>query len=388
MKRAKRIATIPPYLFAEIDKKKQALQQRGVDIISLGIGDPDLPTPAHVVEALHREAADPATHRYPDYEGAPEFRQAVATYYRRRFGVELDPDKEVMALIGSKEGLAHIIWAFVDPGDLVLVPDPAYPVYRTHTLLAGGTPVYLPLRAENGFLPNLDEVDAEVAKRAKILFLNYPNNPTAGVATVEFFQRAVEFCRRYEILLCHDAAYCEMTFDGYRAPSVLEVPGAMDVAVEFYSLSKPFNMTGWRIAAAVGNSEALRALGIIKTNTDSGQFTAVQRAGIAALGDRAESFIADMNRIYRRRQDIAVAGLTKVGLAVERPAGSFYLWVPVPDGYTDSEFTSLLLEKAGVVVVPGTGYGASGAGYIRIALTISEERLQEACDRILQTVKL
>ncbi len=388
MKAANRIAKIPPYLFAEIDKKMAEAVARGVDIISLGIGDPDRPTPGHIIEALNREARVADNHRYPAYEGSARFREAVATYYRGRFGVELDPDREVMALIGSKEGLAHIIWAFVDPGDYALIPDPAYPVYKTHTLLAGGIPYLMPLRKENGFLPDFDAVPKDVIARAKIVFLNYPNNPTAAVADLDFFQKAVDFCREHRLLLCHDNAYAEMTYDGYVAPSVLEVPGAKEVAVEFYSLSKPFNMTGWRIGAAVGNAEAVEALGIIKTNTDSGQFTAIQHAGVEALENNPKAFFEEMNLVYARRRDIAVEGLSSVGLEVEKPRGTFYLWVPVPRLYSAAEFTALLLDQAGVVVAPGTGYGEYGEGYIRIALTVEEDRLKEAMDRIARQVKL
>lgn len=381
--KAQRIAAVPPYLFAEIDKKKAAVKARGVDVISLGIGDPDLPTPAFVVERMLAEVQDPRWHQYPDYDGTLEFRAAACAYYQKRFGVDLDPASEALALIGSKEGLSHIIWAYVGPGDVVLTPDPAYPVYRTHTGLAGGEAYTLPLLAENGFLPDLDAVPAAVARRAKLLFVNYPNNPTGAVADLEFYARAVDFCRRHDILLVSDNAYSEMTYDGYVAPSVLQVPGAKDVAVEFWSLSKPFNMTGWRIAFAVGNAAALAALGIIKTNTDSGQYTAVQMAAIEALQNPAgEAFIREMNEIYRRRRDMAVAGLRAIGLRAEPCRGSFYLWVPVPEGQTSAGFATRLLEEAGVVVTPGVGYGSYGEGYIRIALCLPEERLAEAMRRI------
>lgn len=388
MKRAQRIAKVPPYLFAEIDKKKAAVIARGVDVISLGIGDPDLPTPDYVIERMREEVKNPKWHRYPDYDGSLEFRTAAANFYRRRFGVELNPKNEVLTLIGSKEGIAHIIWAFVDPGDIALIPDPGYPVYKTHTLLVGGTPYIMPLLRENGFLPDLSKIPADVAQKAKLMFLNYPNNPTAGVATLEFFEEAVAFCKKYDILLCHDLAYSEMTFDGYVAPSVLQVPGARDVAVEFYSLSKPFNMTGWRIAFLAGNAEAVAALGIIKTNTDSGQFTAIQMAGIEALENSPFEFVKKMNEIYARRRQIAVDGLRAIGLDVQPPKGSFYIWVPVPKGQTSAGFATLLLEEAGVVVTPGGAYGDHGEGYIRIALTVGEDRLREAIDRIKKHVKL
>lgn len=390
VQKARRIEAVPPYLFAQIDKKKAAVRARGVDVISLSIGDPDLPTPAWVVEKMQAEVANPAWHRYPDYDGTLEFRQALCSFYTRRFGVTgLDPRTEALTLIGTKEGLAHIIWAYVDQGDVVLVPDPAYPVYKTHTGLAGGQSYLMPLKAENGFVPDLDAIPAEVARRAKLLFLNYPNNPTGAVCDLAFYERAVAFCRKYDILLVSDSAYSEMTYDGYTAPSVLQVPGAKDVAVEFWSLSKPFNMTGWRIGGVVGNAEAIAALGIIKTNTDSGQFTAVQMAAIAALTDpRSAGFIQEMNAVYKRRRDIAVAGLRAVGLQAEPCKGSFYLWVPVPAGYTSTSFTEKLLEEAGVAVTPGVGYGEAGEGYIRLALCIDEARLSEACERIKQHVQV
>lgn len=388
-KRAKRIETVPPYLFAEIDKKKAAVVARGVDVISLGIGDPDLPTPAFVVEKMQAAINNPTWHQYPDYNGSLAFRTAAATFYRNRFGVEADPRSEVLALIGSKEGLAHIIWAFVDAGDVALVPDPAYPVYATHTRLAGGTPYLMPLTRENNFLPDLNAIPEEVARRAKLLFLNYPNNPTGAIATLQYYKDAVDFCRKHDILLVSDNAYSEMTYDGYVAPSVLEVPGAKDVAVEFWSLSKPFNMTGWRIAFAIGNQEAIAGLGVIKTNTDSGQYTAVQEAAIEALtSPQSERFIAEMNQVYTRRRDIAVAGLQAIGLDAQPMKGSFYLWVPVPAGHTSASFATLLLEEAGVVVTPGGAYGQHGEGYVRVALCLSEERLKEAVGRIQKYVKV
>lgn len=388
VKRAKRIDTVPPYLFAEIDKKREEAVARGVDVIDLGIGDPDQPTPDNVVERLRKEAGDPARHRYPSYVGSPDFRRAAARWYARRFGVEVDPRSEVMTLIGSKEGIAHLIWAFVDPGDVVLVSDPGYPVYRTHTLLAGGEPVAMPLLAENDFLPDLESIPGEVARRAKMMFLNYPNNPTAAVADLAFFERAVDFCRHYDILLCHDAAYVENTYDGYVAPSVLQVSGARDVAVEFYSLSKPFNMTGWRLGFVVGNANAVGGLGIIKTNTDSGQFTAIQYAGIAALEETPIDFLSKMNALYARRRDLVVDALGRIGIHVDKPRGAFYVWAPVPQGYTSTGFSAALLEQAGVIVAPGNGYGESGEGYFRISLTTPDDRLEEAVQRIATQVKL
>ncbi len=386
--RAQRIAKVPPYLFAEIDKKKAAVIERGVDVISLGIGDPDLPSPSFVVEKMKEASENPKFHQYPDYNGSLEFRKAAIQFYKKRFGVEFDPKTETLAVIGSKEGIAHIIWAYVDEGDYVLVPDPAYPVYKTHTLLAGGTPYMMPLKAENHFLPDFSAIPEDVAKKAKLMFLNYPNNPTGAVATVQFYKEAVDFCKQYDILLVSDNAYSEMTYDGYVAPSVFNAEGARDVAVEFWSLSKPFNMTGWRIGFAVGNADAIGALGVIKTNTDSGQFTAVQAAAIEALtSPKADAFIKEMNAIYARRRDIAVEGLRAIGLKVEPCKGTFYLWVPVPEGHTSASFATLLLEEAGVVVTPGGAYGEHGEGYIRVALCLPEERLKEAMERIKKHVK-
>jgi len=387
LRRARRIEKVPPYLFAEMDRKRREAVARGVDVISLGIGDPDLPTPDFIVDRLVHEARDPATHHYPPYEGTVVFRQAVATYYGRRFGVDLDPDREVMALIGSKEGLAHLIWAFVDPGDAVLVPDPGYPVYGTHALLAGGTVVPLPLRPELDFLADFEAVTAEDRHRAKMMFLCYPNNPTAGTADIGFFRRAVEFARDSDTLLVNDSAYVEVTFDNYEAPSVLQVRGAKDVAVEFGSLSKPFNMTGWRLGYAVGNPEAISALGIIKTNTDSGQFEAIQRAGAEALtSPAAREAIRRMRGIYQRRRDVAVETLTRLGCPVRRPRGSFYVWAPVPAGYTSAAFAAHVLEAAGVIITPGSAYGARGEGYFRISLTVPDARLDEAFRRLAACV--
>ncbi|BCV24736.1 LL-diaminopimelate aminotransferase [Gelria sp. Kuro-4] len=383
IQRAKRIAAIPPYLFAEIDKLKAAARARGVDVIDLGIGDPDKPTPEHVVEALAAAARDPATHRYPPYEGLSELKQAIARWYDERYGVKLDPENEVLVLIGSKEGIAHVFWAFVDPGDVTLVPDPAYPVYRTGTLLAGGRPYTMPLTPERGFLPDLTAVEPEVAEQAKLLFLNYPNNPTAAVAPPEFFAEVVDFARRHNIIVCHDFAYCETTFDGYRAPSFLATPGAKEVGIEFNSLSKPYNMTGWRVGFAVGNKEVLAALSIIKTNVDSGVFDAVQLAARAALTG-PQDIIERMNKIYTGRRNVIIQGLNSLGWRLEPTKATFYVWAPVPAGYTSKEFAALLLEQAGVNVAPGNGYGEQGEGFFRIALTVDEDRLAEAVKRLRQ----
>jgi LL-diaminopimelate aminotransferase len=378
---AQRLEQLPPYLFAEIDRLKAEVAAKGIDVISLGIGDPDLPTPAHIIRRLEETARDPANHQYPSYSGMGDFRTAVAAWYNRRFGVRLDPNTEVVSLIGSKEGIAHLPLAFVDPGDTVLVPDPAYPVYQAGTLFAGGRPHPLPLRRENGFLPDLDAVSEDVARGAKVVFLNYPNNPTAATAELDFFEHAVNWARRHRVMICHDAAYTEVAFDGYRAPSILEVPGAREVAIEFHSLSKTYNMTGWRIGFAVGNEEIVAGLGRVKTNIDSGIFQAVQFAGIAALeGD--QGCIAENNRVYQERRDVLVDGLKEIGLNVFTPKATFYVWAQVPAGYTSASFTTHLLSVLGIVVTPGNGFGAEGEGYVRMALTVGVDRIREAVQRI------
>jgi LL-diaminopimelate aminotransferase len=379
MRLGERVRNLPPYLFAELDRKVAAKRASGADVISLGIGDPDLPTPRHVVEALQEAAEDPTTHQYPSYYGLPAFRKAVSDFYERRFGVSLDPETEVQPLIGSKEGLAHLCLAFVDPGDEALVPDPGYPVYAIGTQLAGGRAVSIPLRASKGFLPEFDEVVP--TDRAKLLWLNYPSNPTAATTDTSFFEEAVAFAARHDLLLCHDAAYSEITFDGYVAPSVLEVPGARDVSIEFGSLSKTYNMTGWRVGYAVGNAEAIRALATVKTNLDSGIFNAVQRAAVAALNG-PQDHVDAMRAVYQKRRDTVVSALADVGLVIEPPLGSIYVWVPVPSGQTSAGFAAELLDEASVVVAPGTGYGPNGEGFVRFSLTVADERLEEAMHRI------
>ena len=381
LKIAGRIETLPPYLFAELDKKLAAKRAEGVDVINLGVGDPDTPTPQHIVDAMSEAIADPSTHQYPSYYGSPAYRQAVSRWYQRRFGVELDPESESMALIGSKEGLGHLSFAFIDPGDEALIPDPGYPVYGISTLLAGGTPVSLPMPADKGFLPDWDAAARLITDRTKILWLNFPTNPTAAVATIEDFTTAVEFAREHGLLVAHDAAYSEITYDGYVAPSILEVPGAKDVALEFNSLSKFYNMTGWRIGFCVGSPEAVRALSIVKTNLDSGQFDAVQRAGIAAM-DGPQDHLAQLRSLYQGRRDLIVSTLNDLGWNLEAPKGAIYVWVPTPDGQTSSEFCDRLLDEAGVFVAPGSGYGANGEGYVRFALTVPSDRLEEAMQRI------
>jgi LL-diaminopimelate aminotransferase len=381
MELAERLKRLPPYLFAEIDRKKREVRARGVDVIDLGIGDPDLPTPPHIIQALKSAAADPENHRYPSYEGLLAFRQAVADWYAKRFNVRLDPEQEVLTLIGSKEGTAHMPLAFVNPGEIVLVPDPGYPVYAAGTWFAGGEVHWMPLRRENRFLPDLSAIPAEVARRAKLMYLNYPNNPTAAVATREFFTRVVSFARSRGILVCHDLMYSELKFDGFEPPSILEVEGARDVAVEFHSLSKTYSMTGWRLGFCVGNAKAVAGLGKIKTNVDSGVFQAIQYAGIAALTGPQE-LAEQYRRTYQQRRDIVVKGLKALGWDVDIPKGTFFVWAPVPGGLDSRRFATRLLEEVGVVVTPGVGFGPSGEGFYRIALTVAEARLAEAMTRL------
>jgi LL-diaminopimelate aminotransferase len=382
---AGRIDKLPPYLFAEIDRKVAEARARGADIISFGVGDPDLPTPPHIVDALVDAARDPSTHRYPAYTGVPEFRRAIAEWYSKRFDVTLDPDEEVQPLVGSKEGIYHLPVAFVDPGDVALVPDPGYPVYETGTILAGGVAHLMPLLPDNGFMPDLGSIPAETLERARVLWLNYPSNPTAATVTREFFKRAVAFCIEHDLLLAHDAAYTEITYDGYVAPSVLEVDGAMSCAVEFHSLSKTYNMTGWRIGWVAGAPRAIEAIKRLKTNVDSGIFDAVQRAGIAALRGPQDALRVTVET-YRRRRDLLCDGLKSMGVVVEPPQGSIYLWVPVPEGHTSESFTKFLLDEADIVVAPGNGYGPTGQGFVRFSLTLADERLEEGVERLRRVV--
>jgi len=376
---AKRVEALPPYLFAELDKKLSAKRAEGVDVISLGVGDPDLPSPPHVVRALQEAAEDPATHQYPSYYGMPELRRSIAGWYQRRFGVSLDPDREVLPLIGSKEGIAHLAVAFVDPGDEVLVPDPGYPVYGVGTMLAGGRSVSMPLEAANSYLPDLSRL--RPTDRTTVMWLAYPNNPTAAVASLDDLERAVAFAGEHGILLAHDAAYSEITFDGYVAPSVLQVTGAAEVAVEFGSLSKTYNMTGWRVGFVVGNATAIEALGRVKTNLDSGIFNAVQRAAIAAL-DGPQDHVEAIRAVYQKRRDVVVSAFQDIGVALEPPLGSVYVWIPTPGGRTSEAFATELLDETGVVVAPGRGYGEHGEGFVRISLTVADDRLTEAMSRV------
>ncbi len=381
--RAQRLQLLPPYLFKEIDRLRDQVRQRGVDIIDLGVGDPDQPTPAHVIEALCRSAQDPATHKYPAYSGLSRFREVAADWYGRRFGVKLDAAKEVITLIGSKEGLAHFPLAFIDPGDVVLCPSPAYPVYHSSTLMAGGRPVPMPLLKQNGFLPDLEAIPKEALSRAKVIIINYPNNPTAAVADLAFYRTVVDFAHRHKLIVVSDAAYTEMAYDGFKPPSFLEVPGAKEVGIEFHSLSKTYNMTGWRLGFAVGNAELVAGLGQVKSQIDSGAFDAVQLAGIAAL-TFDQKCVADMTALYRERRDVLVQGLKGLGLAVDAPKATFYVWCPCPTGLTSAEFTTRLLNECGIVSTPGNGFGAAGEGYVRFALTVDKGRLAEAVGRLAQ----
>lgn len=378
---ARRMRSIPPYLFADLDRKRAALRAKGVDVISLGIGDPDLPTPPHIVAALVEAARNPATHAYPPYEGTLEFRQAVAAWYGRRFGVSLDPEREVLTLIGSKEGLAHVPWVFLDPGDVALVSDPGYPVYATATLMADAEPYAVPLDRDRGWLPDLTAIPDAVARRAKVFFLNYPNNPTAATADLAFMSDLVAFARRHGVLVVHDNTYSEIAYDGYRPPSFLEAPGAREVGIEFHSLSKTYCMTGWRLGLAVGNREAVQALATLKTNIDSGQFTAIQAAGVAALSG-PQDVVRERVAKWEHRRNMAVAGLRAAGLDVPMPRATFYLWVAVPAGFDSVGFAAYLLEEAGVMVTPGVGYGQRGSGHVRLSLTVADERVAEAIQRI------
>jgi LL-diaminopimelate aminotransferase len=381
IKRASRLGLLPPYLFAELDRLKKEIQQKGIDVISLGIGDPDLPTPAHIVESLKRAAERPANYRYPDYEGLPRFRKAAARWYRRRFGVTLDPEREVCGLIGSKEGIANFATAVEDPGDIVLIPDPGYPVYFSGCVFNAAEPYFMPLRKENGFVPDFREIPTEIARRAKLMWLNYPNNPTAAAVDLDFFRDAVAFCQRHNIVLAHDLAYSEIVYDGYRAPSVLQAEGAAECAIEFHSLSKTYSMTGWRVGFAVGNAELVGALGAVKTNMDSGVFQAVQEAAITAMEGDDEP-VRRYCAIYRERRDLMVAMLARLGLKCDVPRATFYLWAQVPQGFTSLSFTKRVLSETGVVITPGSGFGKCGEGYVRFSLTVPNERLAEAVSRL------
>jgi len=381
MRMARRIENLPPYLFVEISKKIAEKRAKGEDIVSFALGDPDIPTPPHIIARLCQAAQDPANHRYPETAGLPELRQAIAGWYERRFGVSLDADKEVLPLIGSKEGIGHIALCFIDPGDTALVPDPAYPVYSVSTTLAGGRPYYMPLVEENGFLPDLDAIPAHILKKAKLLWINYPNNPTSAIADLNFFNRVVEFAQQHDLAVCHDGPYSEVTFDGYRPVSFMQADGAKEIGVEFHSLSKSYNMTGWRIGMVVGNAEMIDALKRVKSNLDSGIPQAIQYAAIEALTG-SQDCIQEHNAIYQKRRDLIIDVLNNIGLEAKPPKASLYIWAKVPEGYTSVDLATDLLEEIGVVVTPGVGYGKNGEGYVRLSLTIPNAALVKGLSRL------
>lgn len=383
---SRRVREISPYLFAEMDRVERELKEKGIDVISLGVGDPDLPTPLPIVSALHRSSLDPVNHRYSPYEGLLEFRQAAAEWYKRRFNVDLDPLREVHALMGVKEGVIHFLLSMMDPGDLLLVMDPSYPIYEVGARFAGGEVFRVPLRESNGFLPDLSFIPKDIAKKAKLLFINYPHNPTSAVASLSFYRDLIQFSREYEIIVCNDLVYSELFFDGERPPSLLQVEGAKERVVEFHSLSKTFNMTGWRVGFAVGNQELISALGVIKTNTDSGLFKPIQIASAFALRQefREQDYLRE---IYRRRRDLVLSKLKEIGIEVNPPRATFYVWVPLPWGKSSIDFCKKILERCGVVLGPGVGWGECGEGYFRIALTLGEERLQVGLERLTRAIE-
>ncbi len=386
MKYADRIEKLPPYLFAEIDRKKKAAFDRGVDIISLGVGDPDRPTPAHIIKAGQEALARAANHQYPFGAGLLSYRKAIATWLEKRFGVKLDPATDIYSLIGSKEGLGHLPLAFLNPGDVALVPDPAYPVYKNATLFAGGEPYLMPLNEERGFLPDLKAIPSDILKRAKILFLNYPNNPVAAMAPRAFLEEVVAFAKKHDLIVAYDNAYSEMYYD-HPPLSFLEIPGAKEVGIEFHSLSKTFNMTGWRIGWVCGNPDLLKGLATIKDSVDSGAFQAIQEAGIAALSaPESEPFLRDMRALYKKRRDSFVEAMRKAGWTLPKPEATFYMWAHTPRGLSSTETAGRLLDDVGVVCTPGVGFGPSGEGYVRFALSVDEKRMMEAVERI-QKVK-
>ena len=381
MRPSRRLDRIPPYLFAELERKVAAKREAGVDVISLGIGDPDTPTAELAIEALSAAVADPGTHRYPSNRGRAELRQAVASFYARRFGVELDPATEIVPALGAKECIFNLNLAFLDPGDAALAADPGYPVYTGGPLLAGGEPVIMPLEPERGFAPNLEAIAEGDRERARLMYLNYPNNPTGAVVPDGLFEEAIEFARAHDVLVVHDASYTETTFDGYVAPSFLATPGAKEVGIEVFSLSKGYNMTGWRTAAVVGNAEAIEVYWRLKTNIDSGMFDAVQLAAAAVL-ERGDEAAREMSDLYQRRRDLVCDALRAIGVDVTPPRGTIYVWAPVPEGHDSVSYCEQVLEESGVVVSPGSAYGPSGEGFFRISLTIDDDRLAEAVERL------
>jgi LL-diaminopimelate aminotransferase len=381
MEFAKRLNRLPPYLFVEINQKIAELRDRGEEVISFAMGDPDLPTPSHIIESMCQAAHEPANHRYPETAGLPELCQAIAEWYGKRFGVTLDPAKEVLPLIGSKEGIGHMALCFVEPRDLALVPDPSYPPYSLGTVLAGGESYFVPLKEENDFLPDFEAIPGEVADGAKLMWLNYPNNPTSAIASLDFFEKAVHFAQKHDLVICHDAPYTEVAFDGYKPPSFMQIPGAKKRGVEFHSLSKTYHMTGWRIGMMVGNADMVNALFKVKSNLDSGIPQAIQYAAVEALRGSQEH-IAEHNAILQRRRDKLLKVINEIGLKARTPAATFYIWAKIPQGYTSIDFTKKLLEEARIAVTPGIGYGKQGEGYIRFSLTISDDRLEKGINRL------
>jgi LL-diaminopimelate aminotransferase len=381
MQLANRLDKLPPYLFLEISRKIAEKRAQGADVVSFGIGDPDIPTPQHILDELTKTAQDAPNHRYPESDGLPEMRKSIGDWYKRRFNVDLE-DKEIVPLIGAKEGIAHMALCLIDPGDIALIPDPAYPVYAVGTMFAGGESYLMPLTEERGWLPDLSAIPADVADKAKVMWINYPNNPTGGLATMAFFEEVVAFAKKHDIAVCHDAAYSEVTFDGYVAPSFMQTPGAMDVGIEFHSLSKTYNMTGWRVGSAVGNKQLIDGLVRVKSNIDSGISNAVQYMGIEALENTTQEWIEANNDIYRRRRDRVVEVLNAIGLDAPTPKSGLYVWARCPDGWTSAAVATELLDKHAVVVTPGRGYGESGEGYIRLSLTTPDDRVEEGLRRL------
>ncbi|MDC3423186.1 LL-diaminopimelate aminotransferase [Aquibacillus sp. 3ASR75-11] len=380
---SEKVNSLPPYLFSVFQKKKKQLQAEGVDVIDLGIGAPDLPTPPFIVNRLVEEVQKPENHRYSNYAGCQEYREAVAQFYNRNYDVDLDPDTEILTLVGSKEGIAHLISAVINPGEAVLIPDPGYPVYKSAVHLAGGESIYLPLDEEQGYKPNFDRISRLDVKKAKLMFLNYPSNPTSATVHLNTFMEAITFAKKHELAVVHDSAYGLVTFDGYKAPSILQAPGAKDLAVEFGSLSKSFNMTGWRIGYVVGNKEMIKALSVVKSNIDTSQFLPIQKAAAEALSSNLVS-VDENNNVYKKRMMNMLEALKKMGLEVEEPKGTFFIWAPVPKGYRSEEFAEKMLEEAGVIVTPGSAFGPSGEGYFRISLSVDSERLKEAAARMVR----
>ena len=381
MQVADRLSKLPPYLFININKKIAAKQAAGGNIVKFTIGDPDSPTPHHIIESICHATRNPANHRYPETAGLPELRQAIAAWYKKRFGVILDPNKEVLPLIGSKEGIGHMSLCLIGPGDIALVPDPAYPVYSMSTIIAGGKPHPIPLKEENNFLPDLEAIPERIASKAKLLWLNYPNNPTGAIANLDFFKNTVRFAQQYNLAICHDAPYTEVAFDGYEPPSFMQAPGAKEVGVEFHSLSKTYHMTGWRIGMVVGNAQMINALFRIKSNLDSGIPQAIQQAAVKALHG-PQNCIARYNSILQQRLDKLVKVLNEIGLTARTPKATFYIWARVPQGYTSIDFTEKLLDEIGIAVTPGIGYGKEGDDYIRFSLTLADDRLEEGINRL------